>query len=253
MSRRDRIICGYNNLPSTASSMFASSKTIKGAFPPASKDTLTIISTSAQMNHRKDIDLLLQSCWGETIEQFGNIRWPSEADFLHNLILAHFSADLWDIFECWNNIDDTIRYPGSSTELRRQSINNESIAIGWRHTSASAKEEKGVSGGGLITTVQPAARAAPSFRVIIAEGKFHGVKIDLNSKNEWPMGWLNKNRHSHNAYWLLDDYVSWTREGTRNVFWDKKMNRAQNKEARSCLPPYVRTASSATLTWDYGL
>jgi len=30
-----------------------------------------------------------------------------------------------------------------------------------------------------MTAVQPAAKAAPSFRVIIAEGKFHGVKIPL--------------------------------------------------------------------------
>ena len=30
-----------------------------------------------------------------------------------------------------------------------------------------------------MTAVQPAARAAPSFRVIMADGKFHGVKIDL--------------------------------------------------------------------------
>ena len=46
-------------------------------------------------------------------------------------------------------------------------------------TSTSASAEKGVSGGGLITAVHPAASAAPSFRVIIADGKFHGVKIDL--------------------------------------------------------------------------
>ena len=30
-----------------------------------------------------------------------------------------------------------------------------------------------------MTVVHPAARAAPSFRVIIAEGKFHGVRIEL--------------------------------------------------------------------------
>jgi hypothetical protein len=47
------------------------------------------------------------------------------------------------------------------------------------HTSTRARAEKGVSGGGLMTAVQPAARAAPSLRVIIAEGKFHGVSIEL--------------------------------------------------------------------------
>ena len=30
-----------------------------------------------------------------------------------------------------------------------------------------------------MTAVQPAARAAPSFRVIMAEGKFQGVRIEL--------------------------------------------------------------------------
>lgn len=60
-----------------------------------------------------------------------------------------------------------------------------------------ARHEKGVSGAGLIsvwkqnhifcvepgaglmTAVQPAARAALSFRVIIADGKFQGVSMDL--------------------------------------------------------------------------
>ncbi|MNG17954.1 hypothetical protein D3C84_1019780 [compost metagenome] len=40
---------------------------------------------------------------------------------------------------------------------------------------ARANAEYGVSWAGLITTVQPAARAAAALRVIIAEGKFHGV------------------------------------------------------------------------------
>ena len=46
----------------------------------------------------------------------------------------------------------------------------------------SARAEKGVSGGGLITAVHPAAKAAPSLRVIMAEGKFQGVRIDLTKK-----------------------------------------------------------------------
>ena len=50
------------------------------------------------------------------------------------------------------------------------------------HTSANANAEKGVSGEGLMTAVQPAASAAPNLRVIIAEGKFQGVKIDLYAK-----------------------------------------------------------------------
>lgn len=49
-------------------------------------------------------------------------------------------------------------------------------------TSTRARAEKGVSGGGLTTAVHPAARAAPSLRVIIAEGKFHGVNIELQTR-----------------------------------------------------------------------
>jgi len=33
-----------------------------------------------------------------------------------------------------------------------------------------------------MTTVHPAARAGPILRVIIAEGKFHGVRIELKSQ-----------------------------------------------------------------------
>ena len=48
-----------------------------------------------------------------------------------------------------------------------------------QQTSAKASAVKGVSAGGLITVVQPAARAGPNFRVIIADGKFQGVMMDL--------------------------------------------------------------------------
>src|SRR5690349_3093862 len=42
-------------------------------------------------------------------------------------------------------------------------------------SSASASALKGVFDAGLTTVVQPAARAGPTLRVIIAMGKFHGV------------------------------------------------------------------------------
>jgi hypothetical protein len=44
-------------------------------------------------------------------------------------------------------------------------------------SSAMASAENGVCSAGLSTTVQPAARAGPALRVIIALGKFHGVII----------------------------------------------------------------------------
>lgn len=40
-------------------------------------------------------------------------------------------------------------------------------------TSARARADSGVSSAGFTTTVQPTARAAPTFLVIIALGKFH--------------------------------------------------------------------------------
>jgi hypothetical protein len=48
--------------------------------------------------------------------------------------------------------------------------------------ASSAKEHKakavnGVSSAGLMTQVHPAAKAAPTFLVIIAAGKFQGVII----------------------------------------------------------------------------
>ena len=42
-------------------------------------------------------------------------------------------------------------------------------------SSARASAESGVSGAGLTTTVQPAARAGAILRVIMASGKFQGV------------------------------------------------------------------------------
>ena len=42
-------------------------------------------------------------------------------------------------------------------------------------SAASASAENGVCEAGLTTTVQPAASAGPTLRVIIAMGKFHGV------------------------------------------------------------------------------
>lgn len=47
------------------------------------------------------------------------------------------------------------------------------ISPAFTEHSANAKAVRGVSSAGFITQVQPAAKAAPAFRVIIAKGKFH--------------------------------------------------------------------------------
>ncbi|CAH0291230.1 hypothetical protein SRABI66_04281 [Stenotrophomonas lactitubi] len=52
-------------------------------------------------------------------------------------------------------------------------------------SSTRARAENGVCEAGLITMVQPAARAGPALRVIIAAGKFHGVMAAVT-----PMGCL---------------------------------------------------------------
>lgn len=44
-----------------------------------------------------------------------------------------------------------------------------------------ARAEYGVSGDGLITIVQPAAKAGPSFRVITPAGAFQGVTAALHN------------------------------------------------------------------------
>lgn len=44
-----------------------------------------------------------------------------------------------------------------------------------RNSSTRNRVVSGVRSAGFATTVQPAARAGPIFRVAIASGKFHGV------------------------------------------------------------------------------
>lgn len=81
-----------------------------------------------------------------------------------------------------DDVDDTRRDSCAFGELSyttKVSVLTSSEGMSMVLTSASASDEKGVSGGGLMTVVQPAASAAPILRVIMAEGKFHGVRIEL--------------------------------------------------------------------------
>lgn len=96
------------------------------------------------------------------------------------MVLAHLFRDVTDVLLCGNNIYHAVRNACSLPELcglRNKKYPNSEQEN--QPTSARASAEKGVSGGGLITAVQPAARAAPNFRVIIADGKFQGVRMDL--------------------------------------------------------------------------
>src|SRR5258708_1431081 len=60
-------------------------------------------------------------------------------------------------------------------------VTQEKTPFGTPARSASsqrASAEKGVAVAGFKTIVQPAAKAGPHFRVIIAAGKFHGVRSE---------------------------------------------------------------------------
>ena len=62
-------------------------------------------------------------------------------------------------------------------------------------SSASANAENGVCVAGFNTMVQPAASAGPALRVIIADGKFHGVMAATT-----PTGWRST-RIRLSAWW----------------------------------------------------
>lgn len=91
-----------------------------------------------------------------------------------------------------------------------------------QQTSASAKAENGVSAGGLMTTVHPAASAGPNLRVIIAEGKFHGVIIalprivSLDSDPE-AKSRLVEEENIHDTDRLFDNYISGVGDCAWNV------------------------------------
>src|SRR3981081_4453076 len=123
--------------PSTAASRSASSKTMKGALPPSSSESFLIVSAHC----------------------FINVRPVSVEPVKESLRTAGFAH--------------------SSPPIQRESpVTKVSTPFGNTPPSAStamASAEKGVLPAGLITTVQPAARAGPALRLIIAFGKFHGV------------------------------------------------------------------------------
>mmetsp|Transcript_5514 Transcript_5514/g.9227 ORF Transcript_5514/g.9227 Transcript_5514/m.9227 type:complete len:203 (+) Transcript_5514:937-1545(+) len=126
--------------PIAAALISASSKTMKGAFPPSSKDNLfTVSAQSAASLFPTNVDPVKLS-----------FRTASDS---HRTLPTPgvFARD--DVTTCST--------PG---------INPASSA-----TLAIAMADNGVSSAGFTTIVHPAARAGASFLVIIAEGKFQGV------------------------------------------------------------------------------
>lgn len=125
--------------PATAASKSASSKTINGAFPPSSKDNFFNVEEDCFI---KSFPTPVEPV-NDTFLTIGElvIVSPTSAVFFNALMM--FTTPLGTPARC--------------------------------ASSARAKAVNGVSPGDFATTVHPAARAAPIFRVIMAAGKFHGV------------------------------------------------------------------------------
>src|SRR5207253_11385529 len=70
-------------------------------------------------------------------------------------------------------------------ELPVSTLNTPFGTPAFSASATSASAVSGVSLAGFSTTVQPAASAGDTFRVIIEEGKFHGVIAP-----QTPIGWL---------------------------------------------------------------
>src|SRR6476620_4504046 len=123
--------------PSTAASRSASSNTMKEALPPSSSDSFFTVGAHCSISRRPTgVDPVKLS--------------------LRTIGFAHISAPI------------ALASP----------ITTENTPFGTPARSAStarARAENGVSSAGFSTIGQPAARAGATLRVIIADGKFHGV------------------------------------------------------------------------------
>ena len=123
--------------PSTALSRSASSKTMKGALPPSSSDTrLTVVMQRAASIFPTGVEPVKV-----------NLRTRGSPVSISPIGAACPVT--------------TLNTPGGTPASSPR--------------AARARALNGVSSEGLSTTVQPAARAGPTLRVIIAAGKFHGV------------------------------------------------------------------------------
>src|SRR6202165_4162423 len=123
--------------PSAAASRSASSKTMNGAFPPSSSEIFLTVGATCFINRRPT-----------AVEPVNESLRTSGFDVISPPIAGASPGT-------------TLITPGG-TPARTAS-------------SSSASAEYGVASAGLMTTVQPAASAGDTLRVIIDDGKFHGV------------------------------------------------------------------------------
>ena len=124
---------------SAARSRSASSKTMKGAFPPSSMLTFFMVSAASRV-----------SILPTPVE-------PVKLSFLMmGFVASSVAAARSLVVTTWS-----VRGGMPASTARR----------------TSARHVNGVSDGGLMTTAQPTASAGATLRVIMAAGKFHGVMI----------------------------------------------------------------------------
>ena len=123
--------------PATAASKSASSKTMKGAFPPNSMDVLFTVAAQSAINFfPMGVD-------------------PVNVNFF-TIGLEVISFPISEVFPT-----TMFMTPLGTPALTASSVN--------------ARADNGVAFAGLHTTVQPAANAGAIFLVSMAFGKFHGV------------------------------------------------------------------------------
>ncbi len=123
--------------PSAAASRSASSNTTNGALPPSSSEIFLIVGATCFIRRRPT-----------------SVEPVNES--LRTVGFAHISPPIAGASPV-----TTLSTPGGNPARCA--------------SSASASAEYGVASAGLMTTVQPAASAGATLRVIIDDGKFHGV------------------------------------------------------------------------------
>src|SRR6201984_587729 len=123
--------------PTTAASRSASLKTMKGALPPNSKESFLIVSALCRISVR-----------------------PTSVD----PVKVTFRTSGLEVIS-----------PPIARELPVNTLKTPGGTPARSASTARARAENGVAMAGLTIIGQPAAKAGPAFRVIIAAGKFHGV------------------------------------------------------------------------------
>src|ERR1700726_900123 len=137
--------------PSTAASISASSNTTNGALPPSSSPSFFTPT---------------EACWYKIFPTSVDPVKPTKrtAGCSHNTLPI---AD----------------------ELPVRMLNTPLGTPAFSASATSASAVSGVSFAGFSTTVQPAASAGDTFRVIIEHGKFHGVIAP-----QTPIGWAGRGK-----------------------------------------------------------